>query len=145
MRSKRVLILLALAGLAVVIGAVGFGFWLLTPNNHQAALVNVDVPNISSAKCLGRGASSNSGLRVDFKVDWVTHDDLVSVLSRLTPQGWQTISGGNSTNLLPVHRIVIDLWLFQVPVLRGISLSYTEAHATLISESTSLMLCPPVT
>jgi len=146
MRLKRVLILLAGAGLVVVIGGVGvFGFWLLTPNNHQATFVKLDAPSFASMPCLGRGAKLISGLRVDFNVEWVTEADLVSVLNGLTRLGeWYVISSGPNVALLPAKQTVVNLWLFQVPMPRSISLAYTADYGTRLTESVSMLLCPPV-
>jgi len=143
-RWKRILGVLTVIGLAGVIGVGGFGCWLLTPNNHQATLVKLDVPGLAKTPCLGRGATLISGRRLDFNVEWVTEDDLVSVLNRFTRQGWYVISAGPSVALLPPRQTVINLWLYQVPMPRAVSLEYTEDHDTRLTESVSVMLCPPV-
>jgi len=145
-RWKRVLSVLAVAGVVGVIGVGSFGFWLLTPNNHQATLVNLDVPGFAKTPCLGRGATLVSGRRLDINLEWVTEDDLVSVLNRLTSpsQGWYVISSGPSVALLPARQPVVNLWLFQVPMPRSISLAYNDDHNTRLIESVSVILCPPV-
>src|SRR5438067_1710274 len=105
MPLKPVLGLLVLVGLAAAMSVGSFGYWLVTPNNHRAALVNVAVPDLASTLCLGRGTSISYGLRVDFKLEWVTQDDLFAVVNRLTRQGWQPITQ-MTTNiaLLPPRR-----------------------------------------
>jgi hypothetical protein len=141
---KSVLSLLMFAGLVAVIGATGFGYWLLT-SGHHLAFVKLDTPSFAGTPCLGHGPSLNSGLRVDFSSEWVTEDGLLSVLNQLTQRKWYPITRlTTSITLLPIQRTVINLWLFQVPVLQAISLSDTPDHATRLIEFTSLMLCSPV-
>jgi hypothetical protein len=142
---KPVLSLLTIVGLVAVICATGFGYWLLTSSDHHLALVKLDTPGFAGTPCLGHGASLNSGLRVDFSSEWMTEEGLLSVLNQLTQQKWYPITRlTTSITLLPVQRTVIDLGLFQVPVLQAISLSSTPDHSTRLIESTSLMLCSPV-
>jgi len=145
MRWKRILSVLGVVGVVGVIGAGGFGCWLLTPNRHQATLVKVDVPGWANMPCLGRGATLVSGRRLDLNVEWVAEDDLVTVLNRLTSpaEGWYVISSGPSVALLPAKQPVINLWLYKLPMPRSISLAYTADHNTRLTESVSVILCPP--
>lgn len=143
-RWKRVLAGFGVVGVVGVICAASFGCWLITPNNHQATLVKLDVPGLAKTPCLGQGATLISGRRLDFNVEWVTEDDLVSVLNKFTRQGWYVISAGPSVALLPPRQSVINLWLFQIPTPRAVSLEYTEDHDTRLTESISMILCPPV-
>ena len=145
MRWKRTLSVLGVVGVVGLIGAASFGCWLLTPNHHQATLVKLDVPGLANTPCLGRGATLVYGRRLDLNLEWVTKDDLVSVLNKLTHEGWYPISSlGPSMALLPAKQSVINLWLFQIPVLHSISLAFTDDHLTRLTESTSLKFCPPV-
>src|ERR1051325_9837978 len=92
MPLKPVLGLLILVSLAAAMSVGSLGYWLVTPNDHHAALVNVAVPDMAGTLCLGHGTAISYGLRVDFKVEWVTQDDLLAVVNRLTHQGWQPIT-----------------------------------------------------
>src|SRR5688500_13372141 len=141
---RRILGVLGMVGLIGVIGLGSFGCWLLTPNNHKATLVKLDVPGFAKTPCLGHGATLTSGRRLDFNIEWVTEDDLITVLNGLTRQGWYVISPGPSIAVLPPRQTVINLWLFQIPMPRAISLAYTEDRDTRLTESVSMILCPPV-
>lgn len=145
LHAKLVLSLLTLAGLVVAIGGTGLGYWFLTFSTHHLDLVKIDVPGFAGTPCLGHGDSLNAGLRVDFNSEWITQDGLVSVLNQLTQKKWYPITRMTTNiTLLPFRQTVIDLGLWQVPVLHAISLSYSPDHSTRLIESTSLMLCSPL-
>ena len=140
-RSKPTRRWLALASLAVLIGAAGVCAWQATHNN-RVLLTRLDVPVLSSAPCPGQGVT-HPGPTAVFVMEWQIAANPLEVLNRLMQQGWEPVTRiGNNVKLVPVHPTTAQLGPVQVRVISEASLWYSGGqYATRLVLPLSVVFC----
>jgi hypothetical protein len=111
---------------------------------YPTRLSQVSPPHLTHRACPARGRSKPAGLALELTSAWHIQADVVTVLQRLTQQGWRTISRMSAQiELIPPQPTVVALGVGQLRLYHGAALAYTDDYDTHFVLNTTLVACPP--